>query len=369
MSLLHSRYGAYLSRDQVADLVKPYPETIELISAWLVHHGIQSSSISTTHGGAWLTLTNVLVTQANQLLGASYQLYRHSNTNETILRTVSYSLPSVLHRHIQTVAPTTYFAPTRVTQRAPRRRNSGTAPARAASRKLVKALSGRAEPIVPDILRWLYTTNPFETAAYEPSAADRNRLGIVGFDDDFPDDADLDRFMTLFSERTEGATFDVVEVNGGVDHLVDFVDPGDANSNMQYASAMAFPTPIVFYSIGGFLVWNPETGREIAGDRYLEWFDYILEREPNIPQTISISYGDIETALPPQYAGAVCTLFARLGARGVSVLVSSGNVGVGGEDCEDGNGNIRFIPEFPSSCKCGVLSPLTHPFRALDKDK
>ena len=247
-----------------------------------------------------------------------------------------------------------------MTRQKPRRRSFGPTSAQAASGRLVKALSSRLDVIEPEFLRWLYTMSPYETEEYVPSATGRNRLGIVGFDGEFPSDDDLARFMTLFSERTEGATFDVVQVNGGTDNPV--LGPaslGDANSNMQYASAMAFPTPIVFYSIGGFLMWNEDTGMELAGDRYLEWFDYMLAKEPNIPQTISISYGDVELALPLEYRKALCDLFARLGSLGVSVLVASGNAGVGGEDCKDEHGDVRFVPEFPSSCKCVVLSPLS----------
>ena len=136
--LLRFRYGLHLSADQVAELVRPFPDTIELITAWLNYHGIRSSSISTTHSGAWLTVSNVLVSQANQLLGASYQLYRNANTNDTIVRTVGYALPAALHTHIKTVAPTTYFASKRVTREALSRRNFGPAPA--------QALSSRADP-------------------------------------------------------------------------------------------------------------------------------------------------------------------------------------------------------------------------------
>ena len=220
----------------------------------------------------------------------------------------------------------------------------------------MKALSSRLDAVVPEFLRWLYTTNPYETGAYVPAATDRNRLGIVGFDEEFPSRDDLGQFMTLFSERTRGATFDVVQVNGGVSRPVDADSLlGDANTNMQYASAMAFPTPIVFYSTGGNRRWDEDTGREIAGDRNLELLNYLLEREPNIPQTLSISYSDFEEITPPEYRDAICDLFARVGSRGVSVLVASGWEGVG-ENCENQDGNIRFVPEFPSSCKCGVLS-------------
>ncbi|KAH9038203.1 Pro-kumamolisin, activation domain-containing protein [Lactarius pseudohatsudake] len=120
--LLRFRYGAHLSKEQVAELVRPHPDTLELVTSWLTHHGVQPSSISTTHGGAWLTISNVLVSQANQMLGASYQLYRHAKVNDTIIRTVSYALPNVLHAHIQAVAPTTFFASARTLRQALRRR-------------------------------------------------------------------------------------------------------------------------------------------------------------------------------------------------------------------------------------------------------
>lgn len=114
---------------------------------WLVDHGTRSSSISTTHGGAWLTVSDVLMSQANQRLGASYQLYRNSKTNETIIRTVGYALPwhAVLHTQIQGIAPTTYFVSVRVMQQALRRCSFGPVPAQAqaASRPSVIPLCHR----------------------------------------------------------------------------------------------------------------------------------------------------------------------------------------------------------------------------------
>jgi hypothetical protein len=90
----------------------------------------------------------------------------------------------------------------------------------------------------------------------------------------------------------------------------------------------------------------------IVGDTLLEWFNHLLG-EPNIPQTISMSYADDERGLPMQYTAVSCQLFSQLGARGVSVLIANG---VGNGNCEDNEGNVRFIPLFPSSCTCGVLS-------------
>ena len=353
--LPHFRYGAYLSQDQVAELVRPYSDTVELISAWLVHHGIRSSSISRTHGGAWLTVSDVVVSQANELLGASYQLYRNAKTNDTIVRTVGYSLPAELHAHIKTVAPTTYFPSTRVRRKTPRRRSLGGASAHTASEKPVTALSTRAfvGMIDPDFLRWQYRTFP-----YQATANGRNRLAVVGFNGQFPSQEDLTEFMTRFSPHTQAATFTVERVNGGV-NIPNYSEL--ANTDVQYAAAMAYPTPLIFYSVGGQLVWEQGEGlpnEPITGDQYLEWFGHVF-REENIPQTISISDGEIELALPPEYAANLCFLFAILGAQGVTVLTASGNEGVGEGECITHEGFHRFKAEFPSSCACGVLSPLT----------
>ncbi|KAH9026067.1 subtilisin-like protein [Lactarius pseudohatsudake] len=344
----HPRYGAHLSKEQVAELVRPHPDTLELVTSWLAHHGVRPSSISTTHGGAWLTVSNVLVSQANEMLGASYQLYRHSKVNETIIRTVSYALPEVLHAHIQAIAPTTYFASTRTLRQTARRRSVGAEAAleeaEAVSGKPVTVPSSRNdEHVTPSELRWLY-----KTSAYVPTAADRNALGVLGYLKEYPSQTDLTEYMTEFRSDVQPpslATFTVELVNDGE---YDPDTPGmEASLDVQYTSAMAYPTPIIFYSTGGAGEWSDD-GEPLPGDAYLESIEYLL-RKADIPQTVSISYGTDERSVPREYARALCILFAQLGTRGVSVLFPAGDDGVG-EDCKDASGNVRFAPEFPASC-------------------
>lgn len=85
------------------------------------------SSISTTHGGCWLTIVGMPVSQAKNLLGASYELFYHPGMNETVLRTVGYALPTALHIHVRAIAPTTAFTSTRLLQpeETPRSRSGG----------------------------------------------------------------------------------------------------------------------------------------------------------------------------------------------------------------------------------------------------
>ena len=310
---------------------------------------MQNSSISTTHGGDWLTLTGVPVHQANELLGASYQLYRHTGTNDTaILRTISYALPTVLHAHVETVVPTTFFASTRALQQTPHIHP------KAAPRVPVTALSGRDETvaITPEYLRWLY-----KIYAYTPQAINRNALGFVGFGNEFPSPLDLRLFMSLFRREAEDATFVVAPAlaNGG------WFYPSrtslEANINMQYAQAIAYPIPHIYYATSGDKLSWSDSNEPAVGDLFLTWIIY-LSSLSYVPQTIGISHGVYERNVPAEYAKSVCRLLALIGARGASVLFSSGDYGVGAGDCKDKSGRVQFMPRFPASCMCDVLFPL-----------
>jgi tripeptidyl-peptidase-1 len=78
-----------------------------------------------------------------------------------------------------------------------------------------------------------------------------------------------------------------------------------------------------------------------------------LTKLPNsqIPNSISISYGENEQEIPVSYAKQVCQLFGQLGARGKSIIFSSGDSGTG-DYCisNDGKNTLKFQPQFPASC-------------------
>ncbi|KAF8267910.1 subtilisin-like protein [Lactarius quietus] len=337
------KYGAHLSREQVAQLVAPHRDTLELVNSWLEHHDIPRSSVSVSLGGGWLTVAAVPVSQANEMLGASYQLYRESGANDTsILRTISYALPEVLHKHVRTVVPTTYFASTHTPwQSSPR--HSVNATADMPSRELRTMLSSRVNPIPvkPWDLRWLY-----RTASYLPAATDKNAFGISGYTKDYPSPVDLINFMTRYRTNAIRATYNVVPINGGE------YKPGqpadEANQNIQYAEAMTYPTPVTFYTVGGGFMVTPGINLPGKGDSVMEWLNFMLN-QPDVPKTLSTSYGNYEKDLPLEYATAICRLYAQLGALGVSVLYPSGNDGVGLGNCQTRNG-VQFVPEFPASC-------------------
>ncbi|KAH9165958.1 peptidase S8/S53 domain-containing protein [Lactarius sanguifluus] len=330
----HPRYGAHLSREQVGDIVAPHPDTAQLVHSWLEHHRVTSSSVSVTHGGSFLSVTAVTVSQANDLLGASYQLYTHAKTNETIIRTLGYSLPVVLHGHVQTVAPTTFFSSPLTQWLTPLKRSDVAAvgPGKSPSgRPVTMPLNRRTTDVTPAFLRWLYST-----FAYVPSAMDRNVVGVTGYSGEYPSPVDLNSYMNKYRPEGTDATYAVALVGGGFDPN----NPGrEANVNLQLTQGMTYPTPHIFYS----------TPSSNGGDSYLAWLGYVLSQE-YVPQTISTSYGAIERLYPMDYATQLCFLFAQLGARGASVLFASGDNGVGEGSCRTNDGTVRFSPLFPATC-------------------
>ncbi|KAF8265347.1 subtilisin-like protein [Lactarius quietus] len=338
-ALIDALYGKHLSKEQVAELVAPHPNTLELVNSWLEHHRIPTSSVSMTHGGGTLMLRGVSVTQANTLLGASYRLYKHIYSSETIVRTVGYALPMVLHEHILTVVPTTTFFPPPRQWQTLQNFSSEAVTWLVKSGELGATLSSRRDPVkhtlTPSFLRSLYRTETYE--------CDR----VVGLMSDYPNPDDLAMFMNKYRADALDATYNVELVNGGQ------YNPGEptleAELDIQFTEGIAYPTPVTYYSTGDSPPGGPPPplGND---DRLTALLKYLIAL-PKIPQTINYSYGQDERLATREYSGYVCNLFAQLGARGVSVLVSTGDDGVGKpEYCKAPDGSIRFVIDFPATC-------------------
>ncbi|KAH9923964.1 subtilisin-like protein [Epithele typhae] len=348
----HSRYGQHLSMEQVHELVAPHRDTVDLVEAWLAAHDLDSDSAQRSPAGEWITI-RVSVAQAEMMLGNEYNIFRHGESEEYVIRAMNYSLPASLFGHVDLVAPTTYFgtmksmrATSHINLNAPTINSDvNVASLLASASSLATVSSGCSSTITPTCLRALYNT-----ASYVPQATDRNTLGVVGYLNEFANRVDLQTFFSRFRSDAVGSTFTTVLVNGGGD---DQSTPGvEANLDIQYTEGISFPTPNIYYSTGGSPRFTPDGNTPTnTNEPYLDWLNFILA-SGKIPQTFTTSYGDDEQTVPEDYALQVCGLFARLGARGSSVMFSSGDNGVGGGNClsNDGTKTKKFLPNFPASC-------------------
>jgi tripeptidyl-peptidase-1 len=127
----------------------------------------------------------------------------------------------------------------------------------------------------------------------------------------------------------------------------------EGNLDAETILSHTYPTPMIAWNTGGSPPFIPDALTPTnTNEPYLTWLDFVLN-QTSLPQVITTSYGDDEQSVPRSFAEAVCNGFAQLGARGVSLLFSSGDSGVGADgDCisNDGKNTSTFLPAFPASC-------------------
>ncbi|KAJ7801028.1 Pro-kumamolisin, activation domain-containing protein [Mycena leptocephala] len=91
-------YEKYLTQDEVNEFVAPSADTISLISDWLPSNKLTAAPVSPA--GDWISV-NITVSQANSLLGAEFSAFQNDGTNQTLVRTLTYSIPSALKTSIE----------------------------------------------------------------------------------------------------------------------------------------------------------------------------------------------------------------------------------------------------------------------------
>ena len=80
----------------------------------------------------------------------------------------------------------------------------------------------------------------------------------MGLSGQYPSQRDLTAFLDLFRSDAKAATFTVLPLNGG-----GYSDPNNPGTECEVGirytptTAMAYPTPLVFYSVGGYGMWSP----------------------------------------------------------------------------------------------------------------
>jgi tripeptidyl-peptidase-1 len=131
----------------------------------------------------------------------------------------------------------------------------------------------------------------------------------------------------------------------------------EANLDVQYTAGLVAPNiKTNYYSTPNRGPLVPDLDQPSEDDNqnepYLEFFTHLVGLpDDQLPHVLTTSYGEDEQSVPATYAKKVCDLIGQLGTRGVSVLFSSGDTGVGSAcQTNDGKNTTRFMPIFPASC-------------------
>jgi len=307
-SLDSKLYGKHLSVEEVHSLVAPSPLSIAVVEKWLKKHKIPSSALKRSPSSDFITVT-VAVSKAERMLSAEYYLYKHDQSGHEILRLDRpYTLPRLMRAHLDFIAPTVHFP-------------------RVRTMKMAESPSSNALFIAPDVLRQLY-----QVGGAQGSNSSSNIQAIASFLEQYYSPTDLQTFFTLFQNTSVGHTVSK-EVGTNVPSA-----PGvEAELDVQYIMSVGQGVQTWVYYTAGRSPTNPEN------EPFLAWLLNVTA-ESQIPNVFSVSYGEDEKSVGLDYATRINVEFQKLGARGVSIMVASGDNGAGGNCSSTG----RLSPDFPS---------------------
>jgi len=209
----HHRYGQHLSASEVNSLVQPSEDTLSLVHAWLLSHGISTFELSYSPAKDWISITLPVYT-IEELLQTKYSVFKHED-GEFIVRTTNWSLPMHLHSHVETIQPTTSFFRPRAQAKMYHEVN-GFAPGLPAvytpPTSSDPALVCNVSLVTPLCLRTLYGT-----IGYTAQVPGKNKIGLNDFLGESNNRSDTKLFLEKYRPGAVTAAygFGVVVVAGG----------------------------------------------------------------------------------------------------------------------------------------------------------
>ncbi|PCH37959.1 family S53 protease [Wolfiporia cocos MD-104 SS10] len=318
-----ANYGKYLTKAEAEAYAAPNPDSVAAVNAWLSENGLESTTLSPA--GDWIGI-QVPVSKANDMLNASFSVFTYPKTGLTTVRTLSYSIPSDLKGHLDLVHPTISF-PDPNARTPPVTRVLGGPSTETSSSSPCADVNDNG--MTPACLQYLYgipTT---------PATVSTNRLAVTEYEDEYFNQTDLQTFLQTFRpDMNSSTTLSIFSIDGGLN--LQNETGLEAALDTEYTVGLATNVPAVFITVGG----------EDFQQALLDTATALLA-EDSPPQVVSTSYGEDEDLLAPAFAQKLCNTYAQLGARGVSLIFSSGDGGVSGN--QESQCRV-FVPVFPSAC-------------------
>ncbi|KAJ9130333.1 Subtilisin-like protein [Pleurostoma richardsiae] len=330
-------YGKYFDHDDANTIFNPSSDSRAAVLQWLK----ESNVTKIADFGSYINFATT-IEHADKLLQSSFQYFLVDGTPK--LRTREYYVPDDLAEHIDLVSPTTFFGRTRA--------RAHHAPP---SRDLLAYIQDsntpalNCTPVTPSCLQKLYNYG-----GYLVDLNSTSRVGFGSFLNQSARQEDLSLYQRAY--HLPETNFSVVLINGGEDHQDPLGDIKEANLDLQLISAVAQGLPITEFITGGRPPFVPNLDvpdtLHNTNEPYLEYYQYLLNMsDPDLPQVITNSYGEDEQTVPLEYATRVCNLIGIMGLRGVTVIESSGDTGVGAPcQSNDGKATPQFTPQFPATC-------------------
>ncbi|RPD60145.1 subtilisin-like protein [Lentinus tigrinus ALCF2SS1-7] len=363
-------YGKHWTPAKVADTFRPSKETVDTVHSWLVNDaGIDVQKIRLSKNGDALHL-DLTVAEAEDLLGAEYFVYRHSDDGMTHVGChQGYTLPEHVSKHVDFVWPTTYLGSTSFVRRdaevssVPGFGRVSGAPKIPVDDVSALAAEGCDTSVTLDCLRGLYKYD------YTPVSGDNNSVAVAEFSIEVYRPADLDMFFNTYAPDQVGHIPETISIAGGDPTAGG--DLGESTLDIELVMGLlGSKQNLSLYQIGDAastsVFLDPLLGAvdgsycEAEGVSSQNLTD--CGNKPTV-NVVSISYHFNPDVTDPTISPIVqreCTEIGKLSLTGMTFIASSGDGGVGYSQsgfCQLANGTLQagnpkgaFLGQLPASC-------------------
>jgi len=287
-------YGKHLTVEQIAEHIAPPSSDVTLVLEWLSLHGIYGE---VPRSGDWI-IADITVRQMEILFECDLYYFEHISTSSMIIRCpTSYLIPSHLDHIISFVAGLNTFP---------------------FMRSPVRYSTEDAAKVDPSTCYSIYNVNSLPTSAVAGSSQ-----AVVEFNNNYFSTSDLQSFFDKYQTSLKGQT---------VQQIYGYNDPTsrrislEANLDVQYIMALGAFVNTSDYS----------SGIDIKGimDAFLD-YTWVVGNQTQPPLVQSISYGEYGGQYNNVTDQRINVEFQKMGVRGISILLASGDNGVGcGDDCQ-----------------------------------
>jgi tripeptidyl-peptidase-1 len=306
-------YGRHLTFDQIGQMTGQ-PKAVAAVRHWLAAAGVAASDMAATVNHEFL-VANVTVAQAEHLLEAEFFQFS-SQSQKDVLRALNYSLPAPIAAHVDFISGVVNF---------PTARRFGV--------RTSEAVDAQGS-VTPSLLSNYYNVSSNTVAS---KGATQSLFEISNAPQDFSP-ADLKKFQNSFN-LPEQAVSDIIGSNQAILCLLDPNYCGEANLDVQWIMAIAQGAPTTYWSV---------KESSSSDDPFLDWI-LAVANTSNPPLVHSISYGSVEQDNDPSTMNRFSSEVAKLGARGITVMVATGDDGVANYPARSDKSKCGFYPSYPAS--------------------
>eukprot|EP01087_Luapelamoeba_hula_P001899 TRINITY_DN116_c0_g1_i1.p1 TRINITY_DN116_c0_g1~~TRINITY_DN116_c0_g1_i1.p1 ORF type:complete len:570 (+),score=74.79 TRINITY_DN116_c0_g1_i1:169-1878(+) len=307
-----TKYGQFLTIDQVSKIFGD-SQALHAVLAFLERQKADNWEIKSTASGDFITLT-APVAGLDALLNAQFHYYHAVSVPSIRRSSVGYSVPTEIAEHVDFVGGVDSFPPVKH-HHIRSHELSSPYPANSVFPSLINKVYNIASNLSP-------TTNN-SMALFEALGQDFSP-------------ADLQTFQQEFGVRSNPVKT-VIGPNNPNTCLSNPNDCGEANLDVQYITSIAQNVDTTYWSIS-----------TAAQDPFLDWI-VALANISSPPLVHSISYGSIATEDSHADVGRFNLETCKLGLRGLTIVISSGDDGVANFEARNDPSQCGFHPSFPAT--------------------